>query len=134
MGFQEFKISKVIRKEDFLHINHSKKRITASLTRFVFRDKDTNLYVSIIPSLSLTGYGATKKKAYEMLKFSLDDYNTFLINLSPNKMAGELKRLGWIKNKLKNKDYSRAYVDINGELKEFNVIEETIESDQLTFA
>ena len=135
MGFQEYKILKgKNQKDDFIHINHGKGRIQATLTRLVFQDKDTQQYIAMVPSLELTGYGQTKKKAFEMLKFSLDDYYTHLIKLSSTKMAIELQKLGWKKNKLKNKDYSKAYVDLNGNLKEFNAIEETIQSDQLTLA
>jgi hypothetical protein len=36
-------------------------------------DKDTRQYVIYIPSLEISGYGATEAKAMEMVEFSLKD-------------------------------------------------------------
>ena len=73
-----------------------------------------------------------KKKAEEMLKFSLDDFNNFLIKLSPKKISDELGKLGWKHSVIKNKEYSKAYVDMSGNLKNFNAVGDKVEEKLVT--
>lgn len=121
-------------KEDYLHVNQREGKVKASVKTYLFQDKDTNLFINIIPSLSLTGYGSTKEKAREMLKNSIDNFNQFLVDLSLPKMDTELRKLGWKKSRLRNKEYSKAYIDGDGNLKNFNAIENTIETKILQLA
>src|SRR5689334_2637722 len=116
--FSEYKIlpDKNI-KGDSLKIDFRKAKIQAELAVYTFQDNDTKQYVSIIPSLDITGYGATSEKAHKMLKFSLDDFYTFLVSASFHKVAAELKHLGWKRRLIKVREYSKSYVDINGALK-----------------
>jgi hypothetical protein len=134
--YSTFKASKTPPNDglEIFHINYSKGKIKAKLKRFLFQDNDTKQYVAIIPSLDLTGYGKTKRKAEEMLKFSLDQFNEFIMESSLTFANAELRKLGWKKSKFKNKEYSRAFVDINGNLKEFNAVENKIESEILSLA
>lgn len=129
MSFFDFKVSKVKNEKDSLHINTTSrtKKARASLTMYKYRDKDTRQIVFYIPSLQLTSYGSDEKKALEMIKFSMDDYFRFISNLSTKKIESELLSLGWKHNTLKNKDYSSVYVDVTGELKNFNAVGDNVE-------
>lgn len=128
MGELKFKHIKGKNHIEELHINKVKENIKACLRVIKYIDKETKHHVSYIPSLEISGYGNTRKEATEMLHFSLDEYFAFLISCPETKMQKELRELGW----LKNKDYSKAYVDISGNLKDFAVMD-TVEEEMLAF-
>ena len=124
-----FTISDKKLKEEYLRINisKSKKKANCELTIFKYRDKDTRQIVLYIPSLEVTGYGSTEEKAQEMIKFSIDDFFHTLCTLSSKKIETELSKLGWKHHSLKNKEYSKVYVDGDGELKNFNAVADKVE-------
>lgn len=107
---------------------------SAGICVYNFIDKDTKQFVAYSPALDISGYGETEEKAQEMMKFAIEDYIKYLTNLSIKEREKELYNLGWKKDRLKNKDYSRLYVDINGDLKNFNAEEGSIKKQKLQFA
>lgn len=117
---------------DIIRVNRTSKKIRGTLTKIIYRDKDTRQIVMYLPSFDLSGYGENELKAEEMLKFCLNEYLGFLIELSPSKMDVELGKLGWKHNRLKNKEYSSAYIDIKGELQNFNAVGDRVEVGLLT--
>ena len=117
---------------DTIRINKSTKNIKFSIAFFKFRDKDTRQIVIYVPSLELTSYGTTEEKADEMIRFSIDDYFHFLINLSPAQIQKEMSKLGWKHNKIKSKEYSKIFVDPDGNLKNFNAVADEVEVGVLT--
>jgi hypothetical protein len=110
-----------------LRVHKSAKKIVGFVNIFRFRDKDTNQFLSFCPSLELTGYGETEHKALEMLKFSISDYFDYLIELSPKEIEKELRLHGFTHDKIKNKEYSKVFVEINGDLKNFNAVDDKVE-------
>lgn len=108
-------------KFDELHIG--KKSVEANLSAFKYQDKVTNQFIIYIPSVEISSYGETKEKAEEMIHESLKDLCKYLISLSPKDLKAELDKLNWKKHKIKNKDYSKSYLDFRGELKAFAVNE-----------
>jgi len=125
--FGELHYSNQPNKQELLRIDHRRGRIEASLTLHKFIDKDTNQIVHYIPILDITSYGETDEKATEMLRFCMDDLFGYLINLSPKLLKIELSKLGWKQSTFRNKEYSKAYVDIHGELKNLNAVEDKVE-------
>jgi hypothetical protein len=115
-----------------LHINKKNKNIDACLKVYKYIDKDTNHHVAYIPSLEISGYGKTKSECTDMLHFSLEEYFDILLSLSDDKLGVELRKFGWAKNKFKNKDYSKAYIDISGNLKDF-AIPDTVQEEILAY-
>ena len=109
-------------------------RVEASISIIAFRDKDTNMYVSYAPSLEVSGYGDTIKESQEMIKSSLDEMLEILQRNTVKDVKDQLIRLGWRQNRWKNKIYSRAYVDPEGELKNFNVDLSTVSRTTLAVA
>lgn len=89
----------------------------------VFQIKENDQYVLYIPSLEISGYGSTRKKAQEMLQVALDDFCGYLLKLKKDKMHLELSKLGWKRDKLHNKEFSKAYIDKDGLLR--NLIMDT---------
>ena len=120
--------------EEFLKIRITKhqKRIVSGLRILTFRDKDTRQIVKYIPSLDISGYGSTGKKASEMLTFSLDEYFKYLTGLSQDKVAIELRSLGWRRDRVHTKEYSKSFVDTDGNLKNLNAVGDKVEESMLT--
>lgn len=135
MGFTKFKeISNSDKKfKENLIINRREHKISSTLTVYKFRDKDTNQMIFYIPSLELSGYGAEEKKAMKMLKFSLDDLFKRFCNIPQQQLNFELAQLGWRHNPLKKKEYSKSYVDLDGNLKDFNAVNNEVEAAILTY-
>lgn len=127
MGFDKFNIITKKLDKDYLRLNIRKKEIKCGLSFFRYRDKDTRQIVIFVPALDMTSYGATEEKAQEMMKFSMEEYSHYLTNLPAKKIELELTGLGWKHNALRNKEYSKAYVDISGELKNFNAVADKVE-------
>ena len=117
-----------------LKINRNKGSITGGLLVYKYIDKDTMQHVCYAPSLEVSGYGKTKKKALEMLKFSVDQLFDWLMDLPESSMYAELRSLGWRKDRFFNKEFSAAHVDENGVLKGFNAVTGSIERSGLVAA
>lgn len=121
--FEEFNIGhkmKMVPDMQILHINRNTQKISWNAKGIKLKDKDTRQIVIYIPSFEITGYGSTEKKALEMLKSATEGFFKHLMHLSVKEMNAEIVKLGWKQNRLKKKDYSNAYVDIDGDLKDFN--------------
>lgn len=129
MALTNFSISHKKIDKEYLHIDigKRKKRIQFALSTFRYRDKDTRQLVLYIPSLDISSYGATKEKVQEMLEFSLNDYCKYLCSLPSKKIDAELTSLGWKHHRLRNKEYSKVYVDGDGELRNFNAVADKVE-------
>ena len=106
----------------------NKRMVKMSARMVKFRDKDTRQIIFFIPSLQITGYGATDKKALEMLNFSITEYFEYLATIpSYNKLEEELTGLGWKHAPRVNKQYSKVFVSSDGELENFNAVADEVE-------
>lgn len=112
---------------DTLRVNLNKRRVNFQGNIFRYRDKDTRQIVIHIPSLDLTSYGATEKKAEEMIHFLITDFFKWLGNLPHSKIDTELRNLGWKHVKFKNKEYSQTFIDGDGNLQNFNAVANEVE-------
>ena len=122
-------------RNEFLRINRGGRKmhkITGQIQRVIYRDKDTRQIVVYFPSLELTGYGINEEKAMEMIKFSMNQLFMFFLSLSQKKLDEELSKFGWKHINLKNKEYSKAYIDISGKLKNFNAVADEVKIELLT--
>lgn len=127
--FNELIFSENNKNEEFLHI--SPKKIKASLTIHKFVDNETKQFICFLPALDITSYGETEEKAQDMLKSCIDDVFEHLTSLSPKALKIELSKMGW-KQRIFKKEFSKAYVDINGDLKNFNTSHSKVERLLLT--
>ena len=119
---------------DTLKIDRKTNATSAKVRTFSYVDKDTNQYVCVIPSLDVSGYGSTKDRAQEMLNFSVKELLTYFLDIDVVKMSKELETLGWHKNPLLKKEFSKAYIDGDGELKGFNALGGNVERSSLHLA
>ncbi len=112
----------------------SKNLVSAQLTIYKLIDKDTKQVVLYNPSLQLSGYGDTEKQAFDIIRFNLDEHSKYLTNLSYSNLQKELMKLGWKKDPFRGREFSNAYVDLDGKLQEFNAEENSVERLSLTTA
>ena len=119
---------------DSLRINKSDRNIKAHVSLLNFRDKETRQYIQLCDSLDITGYGETPEKAREMVLFSISNYFDYLIDLPAKQIEVELRNLGWKHSLLHTKQYSKVFVDISGELQNFNAVDDKVEREILETA
>jgi len=126
------KIIKTIPTAETLRINRSKGSAVCQCRIFTYTDKDTNQIVTIIPALDISGYGDTESKAREMLDSSIDFFFNSLFGLTSAKMERELIKMGWRRKNLHHKEFSKAYIDGAGQLKDFNAVEDKVQVEMET--
>lgn len=129
----KIKLEKKITLSESLYINKNKKRVSGNFNALSFVDKDTKQYVIFVPSLEVSGYGSTLAKAKEMIDISLRDLCFHFVEMPKSDMEAELKKLGWAK-KMFNKQYSKLYVDEDGNLQGLNAENDKVEKVTLTAA
>jgi len=105
---------------DTLHINRY-------INAYRFIDRDTKQFVIYLPSVEISGYGETSEKAGEMVKESLSDLFASFLKMSLSELDNELRRLGWKKDKFRNKEFSNPLINIQGKLKELNADNDNVE-------
>ncbi len=130
----DYTTSDELLETDTLRINLNKTHIAAELSLYSYIDDDTKQRMAYLPGLELTGYGDTKEQALELLLFSVKEYFRHLSRLSLDEIRSELNELGWKKNELLNKQYSKTYIDIDGQLKNLNAQDNKIERTTLLTA
>lgn len=134
MAFSEFQITQESTNQNYIKIDLFNKSIKGSFAGISFIDKDTKQYVSYIPALEISGYGDNREKAEEMIKFSMHELFFHLIHLSKGELDAEMRILGWKKNIFFNKQFSNAYIDMEGALQNFNVEENSVKRIKLIAA
>jgi predicted RNase H-like HicB family nuclease len=92
----------------------------------VFSGEQGEFWVSIVPSLNVSGYGKTENEANESLQENLHTFCKDLFSVSEDQRKVELKKMGWVPNKLFKKKYAKAIVDENGVLQHFDHPEQVI--------
>ena len=113
--------------KDTLHVNYTSHHIKGHLTAFRFIDNDTNQWVVYLPTLELSGYGETLEKAQEMLRFHIEDFSSNLVNISRKESSILLQSLGWSQDAIFKKDFSKVFVDEQGQLQSFNAKENSLQ-------
>lgn len=115
--------SKSVDKEK---LNVTSNRLNATLN--VYSGKSGEYWVSIVPSLNVSGYGDDYKSSLEDLEFNMQVLFEDLFKLSKDKRIEELVNLGWEKHSYFNKRFSKSFVDENGVLQNFDEPKEVIRS------
>lgn len=85
----------------------------------VYVGKDNGYWVYLAPSLSVSGYGSSKKKAQQLFEENLNLFCKEITHAKSLERFKELTKLGWQQEKLFKKRYV-AHVDENGVLKNFD--------------
>ena len=85
-----------------------------------FTGQSGEYWVSIIPSLNVSGYGNTEQEAIDDLKENTDQFWQDLFSLTVDLRHAELRKLGWTVDKIFKKKFSKTYVDDSGVLQNFD--------------
>ncbi|HET7360994.1 MAG TPA: hypothetical protein VFI78_03590 [Salinimicrobium sp.] len=89
-----------------------------------FSGKSGGYWISIIPSLKVSGYGTTEEEAIHDLSYNMDVFCEDLIALSEDQRHLELRKMGWEQNSIFKKKFSSVYADEGGVLQNFDHPEE----------
>lgn len=90
--------------------------------------KDGDFYVSIAPSIHVSGYGRTKEDANQSFEENLRVFCEDILELSVEERNIYLSNLNFHQEKYKNKNFSKSFVDKDGVLKLFSENEEVTTS------
>lgn len=98
-------------------IRISKKGITVKIV--IVSGKEGDHFVTIAPSIDVSGYGRTVKEAEESFDENMEVFLEDLMKLSKKDRENEILKLGFKRELFKNKNFSKIYVDENGVLQNF---------------
>ncbi|MCY7293162.1 MAG: hypothetical protein LH615_13370 [Ferruginibacter sp.] len=100
---------------EMVRINKSK----VSIRTVRLGGKEGDFFVYLSESLNVSGYGKSKEEAEESFQANMKQFCVDLTSLSLENRDKELRILGFVKTKFQNKNFSKTYVDGNGELQGF---------------
>lgn len=78
--------------------------------------KDNDTFVIISPALLVSGYGSTEAEAKESFEHNMELFCKDFLDLPNEQREKYLRSLGFAKEKYRNKNFSKTYVDENGVL------------------
>lgn len=84
-----------------------------------YSGKQGEFIIFYIPSLNISGYGKTTEEAEEFLKTEIQVFCEDVMKMPSKEKDAFLESLGFEKEKFRSKNFSKAYVDENGILQEF---------------
>ena len=80
----------------------------------VISGKDGDHFVSILPSLMISGYGSTEQEAMDSLDENIETFCEDFRKLNHEQRKSELTKLGFSQVPYHTKNFSKLYVDENG--------------------
>ena len=80
----------------------------------VISGKDGEHFVSIVPSLMISGYGSTEQESMDSLDENMETFCEDFMKLSNEQRQSELIKLGFSQVPYHTKNFSKLYVDENG--------------------
>ncbi len=97
-------------EEDTVRIKNG----TLTVEATIISGKDGEHFVSIIPSLMISGYGSTEQEAMDSLDENMETFCDDLMKLNIEQRKSELIKLGFSQVPYHTKNFSKLYVDENG--------------------
>jgi hypothetical protein len=114
--------------KDTIRIKGSK----MSLNFNVFSGKQGDYWVFYVPGINVSGYGKTKEEAEDFLNIEMEVFCEDVMGMSKREKEAFISSLGFAKELFRSKNFSKAYVDADGKLQEFD--EGTLEHNVLETA
>lgn len=97
-------------EEDTVRIKNG----TLTVEATIISGKDGEHFVSIVPSLMISGYGPTEQEAMDSLDENMETFCDDFMKLSLEQRKSELIKLGFSQVPYHTKNFSKLYVDENG--------------------
>lgn len=115
--FSMFKMtpSELKNEKDTIRIKNEK--ISCSLN--VYSGKQGDYIINYCPSLKISGYGKTEEEAEDFIKVEMEVFCEDLHSMNTKEKEAFLSSLGFKRDVFATKNYSKAFVDENGKLQEF---------------
>ena len=112
-----FKVTKsqLISEKDTIRIKNGK--ISCSLN--IYSGKQRDYIINYCPSLNISGYGKTDEEAEDFIKVEMEVFCEDLHSMNTKNKEDFLSSLGFKRDVFAAKNYSRAFVDENGKLQDF---------------
>lgn len=102
--------------EDKLRIKGNKLQLSLN----VFAGKQGDYFLYFCPALNISGYGKTDFKAEEFIKVEMLTFCEDIMAMPSNERDNYLMSLGFKKERFHNKNFSKAYIDVDGRLQDFD--------------
>lgn len=106
-----------IMKDEKDTIRIKNRRVTFSLN--VYNGKQGEFFIYYCPSLNISGYGKTEKEAEDFIKVEIEVFCEDLHTMNTKEKEAFLSSLGFKKEVFASKNFSKAFVDENGKLQDF---------------
>lgn len=103
-------------RKDIIRIKSNKIEIGFN----ILKGKQGDYVLLFCPAVNLSGYGKTVKEADELLKENLLLFSEDILSMNNTEREYFLASLGFKKERYKSKNFSKAYVDEDGILKNFD--------------
>lgn len=87
---------------------------TLAVNATVFCGKEGEYFISIIPSLMISGYGTTEQEAMDSLDENMETFCEDFIKLNQEQKLLELTKFGFSQISYQSKNFSKLYVNENG--------------------
>lgn len=85
-----------------------------TLKATVVSGKEGEHFISIIPSLMISGYGSTEEEAIDSLDENIETFCEDFMKLNAEQKKSELVKLGFSQVSYHRKNFSKLFVDENG--------------------
>jgi len=86
----------------------------------IISGKQGTHFLTYSPSLKISGFGNTKEEALEFIKMELQGFCEDIYSMNNTEREKYILSLGFQKEKFHSKNFSKAYVDQNGRLQDFD--------------
>lgn len=86
----------------------------------VLSGKEGDHFITVSPTLMVSGYGSTAKEADESFQENMRLFCDDILKVSQSDRNTYLKSLGFVQEKFHRKNFSKTYVDTNGVLQGFD--------------
>lgn len=109
----------ITNKDELVQFIRISKKTGITVKIVMISGKEGGHYVTLAPSINVSGYGRTPKEANESFDENMEIFLDDLMRLSKKEIEHEIFKLGFKQERFKNKNFSKAYVDENGVLNNF---------------
>ena len=111
------KITKSPLKNDKDIIRVKNGKIFCSLN--IYSGKQGDYIINYCPSLNISGYGKTEEEAENFIKVEMEVFCEDLHSMNTKEKEAFLSSLGFKRDVFATKNYSKAFVDEDGKLQDF---------------
>lgn len=107
--------SQLANEKDTIRVKNG--NISCSLN--IYSGKQGEFIINYCPSLNISGYGKTEQEAEDFIKVEMEVFCEDLHSMNTKEKEAFLSSLGFKRDIFASKNFSKAFVDENGKLQDF---------------